>query len=122
MSDRPAQPHAFNGLSPAQAEVLALLSEECGEVIQEVGKILRHGLFSAHPDNPLVLNWQRLARELGQVQAVVMLLKHEQVLLSESEMTTAVAAKLGKLPKTLHHAVVPAAILRRARLMVEPDA
>lgn len=40
----------FNGLTPAQAERLAMLAEECGEVIQIVGKILRHGYDSHHPD------------------------------------------------------------------------
>jgi hypothetical protein len=41
-----------NGLSNEQLESLALLSEECGEVIQVVGKILRHGLDSNWMDNP----------------------------------------------------------------------
>lgn len=33
----------FNQLSPAEAERLALLSEELGEAQQAIGKILRHG-------------------------------------------------------------------------------
>ena len=33
----------FNGLTPAEAERLALLMEECGEVVQIIGKVLRHG-------------------------------------------------------------------------------
>ena len=33
----------FNQLTPAETERLAILAEECGEVIQAVGKILRHG-------------------------------------------------------------------------------
>ena len=40
----------FNCLTPAQAERLAMLAEECGEVIQIIGKILRHGYESYHPD------------------------------------------------------------------------
>lgn len=40
----------FNGLSPAETERLALLSEEMGEVQQAIGKILRHGYESIHPD------------------------------------------------------------------------
>jgi hypothetical protein len=39
----------FNGLTPAEAERLALLAEECGEVIQAIGKVLRHGYESRHP-------------------------------------------------------------------------
>ena len=33
----------FNNLTPGEAERLAILAEECGEVIQIIGKILRHG-------------------------------------------------------------------------------
>jgi len=46
----------FNDLSPAQTEALAVLAEECAEVIQVVGKILRHGLSSKHPADPKGLN------------------------------------------------------------------
>lgn len=41
---------AFNELSDAQAERLAMLAEEAGEVVLAVGKILRHGYYSSHPD------------------------------------------------------------------------
>lgn len=39
----------FNRLTPAQAERLAILGEECGELVQAVGKIQRHGYASANP-------------------------------------------------------------------------
>ncbi len=61
----------FNGLTPAQAERLAMLAEECGEVIQMVGKILRHGYDSYHPVNPRVSNRDLLAKELRDVNAVL---------------------------------------------------
>ncbi len=41
----------FNRLTPAEAERLAMLAEEAAEVIQIVGKILRHGYASYHPDD-----------------------------------------------------------------------
>ena len=41
----------FNRLTPAEAERLAMLAEEAAEVIQVVGKILRHGYASYHPDD-----------------------------------------------------------------------
>jgi len=41
----------FNGLTPAEHERLAMLAEEAAEVVQIVGKILRHGYESKHPDN-----------------------------------------------------------------------
>ena len=40
----------FNGLSPAQAERLAMLAEEAGEIVMAVGKVLRHGYESTHPN------------------------------------------------------------------------
>lgn len=66
----------INNLTPAEAERLALLAEECAEVVQIVGKILRHGYDSS---NPLVdaspTNKQNLEKELGDVELVVDMLK-----------------------------------------------
>ena len=42
----------FNKLTDAEAERLAMLAEEAGEIVQIVGKILRHGYESYHPDDP----------------------------------------------------------------------
>ena len=60
----------FNRLSPAQAERLAMLIDECGEVIQIAGKILRHGYDSYHPDRPHISNRELLQRELTDLAAV----------------------------------------------------
>ena len=60
----------FNGLTPAEAERLAMLAEECGEVIQIIGKILRHGYDSYHPADPSTTNKQLLGRELTDLYAV----------------------------------------------------
>ncbi len=62
----------FNQLSPAQAERLALLAEECSEVVQIVCKILRHGMQSR---NPGVMdshtNRMELEIEVGHVLAAI---------------------------------------------------
>lgn len=63
----------FNQLTPAQAERLAILAEECGEVIQIIGKILRHGLESCHPVTGEV-NRTALVRELYDVKAAMVLM------------------------------------------------
>jgi NTP pyrophosphatase (non-canonical NTP hydrolase) len=60
----------FNQLPPAQAEALALLAEECAEVIQAIGKILRHGLWSEHPESG-ISNYNTLQREIGDVLAAL---------------------------------------------------
>ena len=57
----------FNRLSPAETERLALLSKELGEAQQAIGKILRHGYESRHPDGGPT-NRETLERELGDVQ------------------------------------------------------
>jgi len=56
----------FNQLTPDEAERLALLLEELGEAQQAIGKILRHGYESRHPDGGPT-NRQALERELGDV-------------------------------------------------------
>lgn len=60
----------FNKLTPAQAERLAMLAEECGEVIQVIGKILRHGYDSHQPSNPGQSNKRLLNKEMIDVFAV----------------------------------------------------
>jgi len=65
----------FNQLTPAQAERLAMLAEECAEVIYVIGKILRHGYGSHHPDRPHVSNRALLRHELTDLRAVMELMK-----------------------------------------------
>ena len=58
-----------NGLTDAQVELLAILSEEMGEAQQVVGKILRHGYESCHPKRPEgPNNRERLEEELSHVK------------------------------------------------------
>lgn len=57
----------FNRLTPAEAERLALLAEEMGEAIQTIGKVLRHGYDSRHPDGGET-NKESLERECGDVR------------------------------------------------------
>lgn len=60
----------FNGLSPAEAERLALLLEELGEAQQAIGKILRHGYESSHPAGGET-NRVALEREIGDVWCAI---------------------------------------------------
>ena len=65
----------FNGLTDAQAERLAILIEECGEVVQAATKVLRHGYLSENPVYPdRGNNRDMLERELGDVMCSVALL------------------------------------------------
>lgn len=61
------------GLTAAEIERLAILAEECGEVAQAVGKVLRHGWESQSPYGSRP-NRVALEREIGNVRAVVNLM------------------------------------------------
>jgi NTP pyrophosphatase (non-canonical NTP hydrolase) len=60
---------SFNKLTPAEVERLSCLAEECGEVVQMVGKILRHGYEDYSPfDESKTSNRHNLEKELGDLR------------------------------------------------------
>lgn len=63
-----------NNLSNAQLERLSILLEELGEVHQMIGKVLRFGYNSSHPDFPDTNNRIELAKEIGHVERAISLL------------------------------------------------
>ena len=58
----------YNNLTPSEAERLAILSEECGEVVQAIGKILRHGYESSWTGQT---NRTLLEKEVGDVCSII---------------------------------------------------
>lgn len=60
-------------LSDAERERLAMLAEEAGEIVQVVGKILRHGFDNHHPATGVV-NRDALRRELADIGAVAQMM------------------------------------------------
>jgi NTP pyrophosphatase (non-canonical NTP hydrolase) len=92
-----------NGLSDAQTERLALLSEEMGEAVHAVGKILRHGYASVHPDAPEVGNNRvRLIHELGDVLAAIQIMQGAKDF-TELDLIQAKCNKLRRVGRYLHH-------------------
>ena len=91
-------------MTPAQTEALALLSEECGELVQIIGKIMRHGYFSCHPDTGRP-NYELLAREVGDVMAALRIAEVQR-LISWGEVIRARDNKLVRVRQYLHHAKV----------------
>lgn len=73
----------FNNLNPAEAERLAILAEECGEVVQIVGKILRHGWESVWPEGGPT-NRERLQLELGDIMAIQKVMRERKDLDSDA--------------------------------------
>ena len=90
----------FNGLNPAEAERIAILMEECGEVIQACGKILRHGFESRHPDGG-PSNRDELDRELTDLHAAIYLVRSADV--PEDMKLGHLEAKYKSLKKYTHH-------------------
>jgi len=94
----------FNNLTPAEAERLALLAEECGECVQAIGKIMRHGYESQHPEGIYsgATNRQRLVAEMGDVQAAILMLC-EGGDVRHADIHTACVDKLTRVRRYLHH-------------------
>ncbi len=91
----------YNQLTPKQAELLAVMTEECGEAIQAVGKILRHGLDGTDPKTG-VANQAQLVLELGDIVAVIAFLAAHGMI-DEQLVGAAAKAKVPILRKRLHH-------------------
>lgn len=91
----------FNQLTAKQAESLALLVEECAEVQHIIGKILRHGLESYHPngDGP---NRSLLEEELGDLRAAIEVAVSIGMV-DEEFIDDARQSKLKRVGEYLHH-------------------
>lgn len=93
----------FNQLTPAQVERLAILSEECGEVVQIIGKILRHGYESYSPyDEFKEANRSLLMKEIGNIDAAVQMLADAKEV-DLSEIDRAAAEKFATIKRYTHH-------------------
>lgn len=95
----------FNKLTPAEAELLTLLAEECAEIVQIVCKIQRHGLTSYHPNHPERSNRAELQREMGDVRAAMILLCQAGVT-DKNKIHKWADEKIGRVQQYLHHARV----------------
>lgn len=93
----------FNKLTAAEDERLAVLLEECGEVIQVIGKIQRHGYESCHPKKPTgPTNRQELEKELGDVACAMDLLM-DVMDVRRREVARHADRKRRRIKKYLHH-------------------
>ena len=91
----------FNKLTEAETERLSILAEECGEVIQAVGKILRHGYDSCHPETGET-NRQALERELGDLEFITGFIE-EHCDVNSMNVLNYSRHKEGKIDRFLHH-------------------
>lgn len=91
-----------NGLTEKQEERLHLLIEECAETIQAATKILRHGLYSYHPESPSESNIESLCKEIGHIDAAMALLMKCGIVDFSAVMESR-DAKLKTIERWLHH-------------------
>jgi NTP pyrophosphatase (non-canonical NTP hydrolase) len=97
----------FNQLTPAQAERLALLAEECGELIQAIGKVLRHGYESVNPFAPeMGTNRDMVERECGDVRYAMIALC-EAGDLSKEVIHAQADCKRANVKQYMHHQEKP---------------
>ncbi len=92
----------FNELTPAETERLAILSEECGEVIQIIGKILRYGYESCNPEGFHPPNRNLLIQELGDVFSIINLMNLKGDI-TYSKIEKAAIERTRFIQKYLHH-------------------
>ncbi len=93
-----------NQLTDAESERLALLAEECAEVIQVIGKVLRHGFESHDPTKEAFrpTNRELLEAEIGHVRHAIdrMTRAHD---VNKLTIRGAKEAKANRIRQWLHH-------------------
>ena len=92
----------YNNLSEAELERVALLFEECSEVVQICGKIMRHGFESFNPYDVLcTTNRQLLEKEVGDVLSSIARMTDKDI--SGLAIDTWKVAKDNNVKPYLHH-------------------
>lgn len=91
-------------LTAVEMDLLAGAGEECGEVMQVIGKILRHGLESYKPTDPMkITNRQKLTEELADISCLIDMLAENGVI----DQTWWVHYKANKRERFLNYSKVP---------------
>jgi NTP pyrophosphatase (non-canonical NTP hydrolase) len=80
-------------LTKEQKEIFCITQEECAEVTQAISKIFRFGINSEHNG---VTNIQRLEEEVGDLLAMVSLLKDKKII-NEDNVTKYIGEKMTRL-------------------------
>jgi len=81
-------------MNPKVQEILDILQEECGEVIQSVSKVRRFGLDNSHKDGKT--QRENLTQEIGDVLLLIELLLSYNIF-TEAELHQAKLNKAQKL-------------------------
>ena len=90
-----------------QQECLTVLMEECGEVIQEICKILRFGLEEYSHHDVTKTHLECLQQELGDLLAMIQMLRDSELGLTDEGLKAAYNAKLVKVKQWMKHKKPP---------------
>ena len=93
-------------MTNAELERLAILSEECGEVVHIISKIIRHGFRSFHPSNPEKSNRRLLEKELADLLFIIDFMV-DCGDISHNGILTQLDKKAEDIGKYLHHNKLP---------------
>lgn len=92
-------------LSPAEAERLEMLIEECAETVIACTKILRHGYESYNPDWEGAgpgQNREDLEEEIMDIHAVISMMKHREDI-NSPDVSAYLAARIHRKMGYTHH-------------------
>lgn len=92
----------YNELSEEESERLALLIEECAEVIQAATKVLRHGYASQWPVRSGPTNRESLSKELGHLRTATELMLNQGDV-NGVQIADSALAKHETISRWLHH-------------------
>lgn len=93
----------FNGLTPAEAERVAMMLGEAGEIVHACGKILQHGFESFSPNDPFkVTNRIYLLKEVADLSAIMFMML-EAGDIPHPPTDEQIQAKLDRVNKYQHH-------------------
>ncbi len=106
----------MSNLSESELERLALLAEEAAELIQAIGKIIRHGYEFNNPDRVEDgTNREQLEAEIGDVLYSIELM-HENDDIDKWSVEAGCDLAIEKKPKYLHHqSILPKSAVPRRR-------
>lgn len=92
----------FADLTPVEHEMISCAAEEAAEIAMIVCKSLRHGIDSCHPDPGSKPNRFEIAREIGQLIAVMQIMCDVGVI-HPNDVEFGRLEKFAKIGKYLHH-------------------
>jgi NTP pyrophosphatase (non-canonical NTP hydrolase) len=92
----------FNKLSNAELERLAVLAEECGEVIQIVNKTIRHGFDNSHEKYGNKTCRELLEQEIADLFVIIELMLREEDI-NDDRVYSCKTLKKNKINRSLRY-------------------